>query len=80
MAKSSAVMQLRVDDRLKSDFAVAARAQNATPSQALRALMADYIRQSQRREAERQFMSFAAAPDADETMNDVASVQEWLFD
>ena len=80
MAKSSAVMQLRVDDRLKSDFAVAARAQNATPSQALRALMADYIRQSQRREAERQCRRVAAAPDADATMNDVASVQEWLFD
>ena len=80
MAKSSAVMQLRVDDRLKSDFAVAARAQNATPSQELRSLMADYILQSQRREAERQCRRVAAAPDADATMNDVASVQEWLFD
>ena len=80
MARDDAVLQLRLDERLKSAFAEAARAQNSTPSQAMRALITDYVRESRRREAQRQSYLVAAAPDAEETMDELMRVQNWLFD
>lgn len=73
------MLQLRLDERLKSEFAEAARAQNATPSEALRSLIAGYVRENRRREARRQSHLVAAAPDAEETMDEMMRVQEWLF-
>ena len=80
MPRETAVLQLRLDARLKDEFTEAARAGNATPSQAMRNLIADFVRQSKRREADRQSRLVATAPNADETMDEVMRVQAWLVD
>ena len=80
MARENAVLQLRLDGRLKSDFAEAARAHDLTPSEAMRGLIAGYVRDNQRREAKRQSRLVATAPDAAETMDELMRVQDWLFD
>ena len=80
MARENAVLQLRLGERLKREFAEAARDQQSTPSDALRALIADYVRANHRREAERQSRLVAAAPDAEATMDELMRVQDWLFD
>ncbi|MCX8256272.1 hypothetical protein RHAL1_03276 [Beijerinckiaceae bacterium RH AL1] len=80
MPRVTTVLQLRLDAQLKHDFAEAARAQNATPSEAMRELMAGFVRQARRREAERQSRLVAASPDAEATLDDAMRAQAWLFD
>ena len=80
MARENAVLRLRLDERLKSDFAEAARALDLTPSEAMRALIVGYVHDNQRREAERQSRLVAMAPDAKQTMHELMRVQDWLFD
>ena len=80
MARENAVLQLRLDERLKSEFTEAARAHDLTPSEAMRALIAGYVRDNHRREAERQSRLVATAPDAEQTMDELMRVQDWLFD
>lgn len=78
--RSSAVVQLRVDGALKQAFADAARREQTTPSRAMRSLMEDFVRESRRKEAERQSRLVASASDAEETMDEVMRLQAWHFD
>ncbi|WP_156647938.1 hypothetical protein [Methylobacterium sp. Leaf88] len=48
MAQDSAVLQVRLDERLKQAFADAAWRDSTTPSGALRALVQAYVRESRR--------------------------------
>jgi antitoxin component of RelBE/YafQ-DinJ toxin-antitoxin module len=76
MAQDSAVLQVRLDERLKQAFADAARRDSTTPSGALRALVQAYVRESRRKEAQRQSRLVDAAPDADETEALIADLQD----
>lgn len=76
----STVMQLRVDAELKQAFAAAAERERTTTAGALRTLMQDFVRESTRREAQRQSRLVASAPDADTTMSEVMTVQGFAGD
>lgn len=80
MARENAVLQLRLDEVLKSEFVEAARCQNLSPSEAMRALIAGYVRENHRREAARQSSLVASAPDAEISMGELLRIQDWIFD
>lgn len=80
MTRSSAVLQLRLDARLKDAFVEAARAQDASPSEAMRSLIAGFVRESHRRQADLQSRRVATAPDAEATMDDMMRAQANLLD
>lgn len=75
MARDGTVMQVRLDERLKQDFLNATEREHTTPSKALRAMVEDFIRQSRRKEAERQSRLVAEAEDADAVMAEVMAAQ-----
>ncbi len=51
MARDGAMMQFRTDSRLRAAFTEATQRERTTPSDALRHLMQQYVRDSLRREA-----------------------------
>lgn len=75
MARDSTVMQFRTDNALRLAFTEAAQRDRTTPSDALRGLVEQYVRDSLRREAARQSRVVAEAEDADEVMADVMAAQ-----
>lgn len=79
-SRSSTVVQLRVDEKLKQAFADAARREQTTPSSAMRSLMEDFVQDSFRKEAARQSRIVAAAPDFEETMDEIARLSAWMHD
>ena len=73
MARDSTVLQLRLDDQLRQAFVDAARRENTTPSRALRALIETFVRESRRKEAQRQSRLVAETSDSVATMEDVGA-------
>ncbi|MCJ2047211.1 hypothetical protein MKK58_22125 [Methylobacterium sp. J-078] len=76
MGRDSTVLQVRIDERLKHAFADAAKRDSTTPSEALRTLVETYVRESRRKEAQRQSRLVAAASDTAETQALIAEVQD----
>lgn len=76
MPRDGTVMQVRTDNSLKFAFAEAAKRERTTPSDALRDLMQQYVRDSLRREAARQSGIVAAASDAAESLALIEDVQD----
>ncbi len=76
MRRDGTVMQVRTDSRLRAAFAEATQREQTTPSEALRHLMQQYVRDSLRREAARQCRIVAAAPDAAESLALIEDVQD----
>lgn len=76
MARDRTVMQVRTDHRLRAAFTEAAQRERTNPSDALRHLMQQYVRDSLKREAARQCRIVAAAPDAAESLALIEDVQD----
>ncbi len=80
MARENAVFQLRLDGSLKAAFTEAARWEQSTPSQVMRTLIADFVRASYKKEAERQSRIVAADPDSKATLDEIESLQAWIHE
>lgn len=76
MARDGAMMQFRTDSRLRAAFTEATQRERTTPSDALRHLMQQYVRDSLRREAARQCHVVSGAPDAAESLALIEDVQD----
>jgi hypothetical protein len=76
MPRGSTVFQVRTDDALKAAFAEATLRERTTPSDALRHLMQQYVRDSLRREAAKQSRIVAAASGEAGDLALIADVQD----
>ena len=80
MPRDSTVLQLRLDDQLKRAFVEASARESTTPSKALRDLIETFVRDSRRKEAQRQSRLVAEAAAKDDTMDEVARAQDWTVE